>query len=130
MPASSRILINGPNRIVVNVTGQFNTSDETDTVIIDKSTLIGPSGVEPSKIVIEEITWSIGVGYDYILLEWDHTTDDIIDYFQGQGYIDYRPFGGKTDPGSSGGTGDVVLTSAGGAAGDTYSFLISARLKA
>jgi len=129
MSAATKYLIKGRNKIVVNVTGAFSVSDETDTVIIDASTLIGPDGTPPSSIRIDEITWAVGVGFDSVLLEWDATTDDVIDYFQGQGYIDFRPYGGKNDPKSSGTTGDILLTTAGGAAGDTYSFLISATLK-
>lgn len=114
---------------MVNVQGVFSAADETDTIVIDKSTLTGPDGTEPTSISIEEITWSVGAGFDYVLLEWDHTTDDIVDYFSGQGYMDFRPYGGKNDAESAGATGDLLLSTSGGAAGDAYSFLIAARLK-
>ncbi len=132
--AVTRFLVKGHNILVVNVQGVWDTADETDTVIIDKSTLPGPlsangTSVEADSICIEEITWTVGLGFDYILLEWDHDTDDRVDFFQGQGYMDYRNYGGKDDPKSAGGTGDLILTSVGGAANDTYSFLIKARLK-
>jgi len=130
MAAATRFLISGRNKVVINVTGVFSAADETDTILIDKSTLIGPLGVEPGSIRVDEITWAVGAGFDSVLLEWDHTADDIVDYFQGQGYIDYRPYGGKNDPESAGGTGDLILTTSGGAAGDTYSFLIHCTLKA
>jgi hypothetical protein len=130
MAAATRYLVKGQNKLVVNVTGAFSVGDETDTVIIDLSTLAGPeNGVAPTAVRIDEITWSLNGGWDYVLLEWDHTADDVVDYFHGQGYMDYRPYGGKNDPRSAGDTGDLVLTTAGGAAGDTYSFLISATLK-
>lgn len=129
MAAAVKYLIKGSRKIVVNVTGEFSVADETDTVIIDVSTLTGPDGTPPTSVRIDEVTWSIGAGFDYIKLEWDATTDDIIDYYQGQGYMDYRPYSGKVDPKSSGTTGDVLLTTSGGAAGDTYSFLIAATLK-
>lgn len=119
----------GRNIAWYNVTGAFSAADETNTVIIDKSTITGPDGTEPTSICVEEVTWSIGAGFDYILLEWDHTTDAVLDYFQGQGYIDYTPFGGKNDTEAAGDTGDLILTSAGGAAGDTYTFLIKVRFK-
>jgi hypothetical protein len=129
MAAAIKTMLSGRNKLVINVTGAFSAADETDTVIIDKSTLVGPDGTEPGKIRVDEITWSVGLGFDYVLLEWDHATDDVLDYFQGQGYMDYGIYGGKTDPGSAGGTGDLILTTAGGAAGDTYSFLIACTLK-
>jgi hypothetical protein len=129
MAAAAKYLIKGRNKIVVNVTGIFDTADETETVIIDVSTLVGPDGTAPTSVRIDEVTWAVGAGFDYVLLEWDATTSDVIDYFQGQGYMDFRPYGGKHDPKSSGTTGDIVLSTAGGAAGDTYSFLIAATLQ-
>lgn len=129
MAALTSYIIKGRNIVLINVRGVFNSADETDTVIIDKSTLAGPDGsVEPGSIAIEEITWSVGLGFDYVVLEWDHTTDDVVDYYSGQGFMEFCP--GKNDPKSAGGTGDLVLSTSGGAAGDTYSFLIKARLKA
>lgn len=129
MAALTRYIVKGRNIITANVTGEFSAADETDTVIFDKSALIGPDGTEPGSISIEEITWTIGPGFAYVRLEWEHNTDDLIDDFHGQGYMDYRPSGGKHDPKSEGGTGDVVLTTSGGAANDTYSFYIRAKLK-
>ena len=131
MAAAAKIkyIFTGTKRIVINVTGIFDTADETDTVIIDVSSLVGPDGTAPTSVRIDEITWAVGAGFDYILLECDASTDDVIDYFQGQGYMDYRPYGGKHDPKSTGTTGDVILTGSGGAAGDTYSFLIAATLQ-
>lgn len=130
MAASTRYLIQGQNRVVINVTGTFSAADETDTVLIDLSTLAGPNkGLAPTAVRIDEITWSVSPEFDNILLEWEHTTDDIVDYYSGQGYMDYRPYGGKNDPRSAGGTGDLILTSLGGVAGGSYSLLISATLK-
>lgn len=129
MAAATRYLIKGSNKVVVNVTGTFSGADETDTVVIDLSTLVGPDGTPPTAVRIDEITWAVGPGFDYVLLEWEHTTDDVVDYFQGQGFMDYLQYGGKNDPRSAGGTGDLILTTAGGAAGDSYSFLIKGTLK-
>jgi hypothetical protein len=128
MTAVVKTLVSGSRKLVINVTGVFSASDETDTNIIDRSTLTGPGGLEPTDIKIDEITWAVGSGFDYVMLEWDHTTDEVIDYFQGQGYMDYRHAGGKKDGNGSGGTGDLLLTTAGGAAGDTYSLLINCTL--
>lgn len=130
--AVMKVMVNGNRKYVVNVTGVWDTADEVDTVIIDRSTLTGPDGVNiPGRIRIDEITWAVGVGFDSILLSWDDAADENIDYYQGQGYMDYRPYGGKSvtgDP-TTDTEGDVQLTSSGGAAGDTYSFLIHCTLK-
>ena len=129
MAASTRYLVKGSNKIVINVTGAFSGADETDTVLVDLSTLVGPDGTPPTAVKIDEFTWAISPGFDAVVLEWEHTTDDIVDNFAGQGYIDYRSVSGKNDPRSAGGTGDLILTTIGGAANDTYSFLIRATLK-
>lgn len=130
MAASVKVMVSGTRKYVINVTGIFSVADETDTVIIDRSTLTGGNGTVPTKIRIDEVTWSIGPGFDYVLLEWDDATDEVIDYFQGQGYMDYRPYGGKKMAGTpdDAADGDVLLTTAGGAAGDTYSFLLNCTL--
>lgn len=130
MAAATRYLIKGSRNIVVNVTGVWSAADETDTIIIDKSTLIGPLFAEPGSIRIDEITWAVSPEIDEVLLEWDHTADDIVDHFSGQGYMDYMAYGGKNDPRSAGATGDLILSTVGGAAGGNYSLLISCTLKA
>lgn len=127
-----KTVFQGTRKLIINVTGLFNTADETDVVIIDRSTLIGPDQKTiPGKIRIDEVTWSVGAGYDYVVLDWDDATDEVIDYFQGQGYMDYRPFGGKSMSGTpiNDTEGDIQLSTSGGAAGDTYSFLIECSLK-
>lgn len=129
--ASVKVLVNGSRKYSINVKGIFDTADETDTVIIDRSTLTGPSGTIPTYIRIDEITWNVGAGFQHIILSWDDGTDEVIDYFDSSGYMDFRPDGGKcmsaaptTDT-----EGDLQLTGLGGAAGDTYSFLIRCSLK-
>lgn len=117
----------GQNLFTYNVRGVFDTADETNTVIIDLSTKTGPLGSAPSKIKLEEIWWTIN-GYNYVLLSFDRGTDVTIDYYSGQGYMDYKPYGGKIDNGT-GGTGDLLLTTSGGAAGSNYSFIIVGRFK-
>ena len=129
MAAAAKVLFSGKNKYIVNITGAFSVSDETDTVVVDISTLTGPDGTTPTSVRVDELTWSIGAGFDYILLEWDATANDKIEYLQGQGYMDYRPYGGKNDPKSTGTTGDILLTSSGGASGDTYSILMVCTLK-
>lgn len=128
MAAAVHTSLQGRNIVVLNVRGIYSAADETDTNILDISTLAGPN-VEgpPSKLRIDEIWWAIN-GFSYVLLEFDRTTDYTIDYYQGQGFIDYRPGGGKVDKGT-GNTGDLFLTTAGGAANATYSLQIFIRLK-
>jgi hypothetical protein len=127
-----KVLVSGTRKYVINVSGVWDTADEVDTVIIDRSTLIGPDGVNiPTYIRIDEITWAVGPGFNSVLLSWDDAADENIDYYQGQGYMDYRPYGGKSMSAAptTATEGDLQLTSEGGSAGDTYSFIINCTLK-
>ncbi len=127
MPATVLTQREGQNLFTYNVRGVFDTSDETNTVLIDLSTKTGPLGAAPSKIKLEEVWWTIN-GFNYVLLSFDRGTDVTIDYYAGQGYMDYKPYGGKIDNGT-GGTGDLLLSTAGGASGGNYSFIIVGRFK-
>jgi len=130
--ATVKTMISGTRKLVVNITGIFSVSDEANVVVIDRSTLLGPNGVDiPNKIRVDEATWAVGVGFDYVMLEFDDATDEVIEYFQGQGYMDYRPYGGKSMAGTpiTVTEGDILLTTSGGAAGDTYSILLNCTLK-
>jgi len=129
MAVATKVLFSSPKKRHVRITGVWDTADETDTVVVDKSTLVGPDGTVPGSIRVDEITWSIGAGYNYVMLEWDHDTDDVIAILSGGGYVDYRPSGGNNDPESTGGTGDVVLTASGGAAGDVIDITLICTLK-
>ena len=129
--ATVKTMVSGSRKLVVNITGLWNTADETDVVVIDRSTLTGPDGSIPGRIRVDEITYTSGVGFDYILLEWDDATDEVIEYLHGPGYFDYRSAGGKSmsgDP-TTDTEGDILLSTAGGAAGDSYSILLHCTLK-
>ena len=129
--AKLKVLFNGANKHIVNITGVWDTADEDDTIVFNISDYTGPSGLTLAKggTVIEEITWAVSSGFDNVLLEWNATTPDTIEYLSGQGYMDYKPYGGKMDPASSGGTGDITLSSNGGATDDNYSVLLVIRKK-
>jgi len=130
--ATVKTLVSGNRKLIVNITGAFDTTDESDVVVIDRSGLTGPDGVNiPGRIRVDEITWAVGVGFDYVLLDFDDATDEVIEYLQGQGYMDYRPYGGKymTGDPTTATEGDIQLSTSGGAAGDTYSILLNCTLK-
>jgi hypothetical protein len=127
MAASVLTTREGGNLFSYNVRGVFSSADETNTVIIDLSAKTGPLGAAPSKLKIDEVWWAIN-GFDYVTLSFDRTSDVIVDHFSGQGYMDFKPFGGKIDNGT-GGTGDLLLSTIGGEANASYSFIISGRFK-
>ncbi len=134
--STQKVMISGSRKYTVNVTGSFagdGSADLTDHIVIDRSTLIGPDRVNPpNKIRVDAITWAVGIGYDAVEVQWkDDAGDETIEFLQGQGYMDYSTSGGKSpvlDP-TVVTDGDIVLTTTGGAAGDTYSILLECSLK-
>lgn len=127
-----KTMFSGNNILQVNITGAFDTADATNYIVINRSTLTGPSGVLPSSLKIEEITWTVSAGFEAVTLSWDFATDEVIEYLSGQGYMDFRPSGGKAPSGTPANAteGDILLTTTGGAAtADTFSIYLNIRLK-
>lgn len=121
------VVSDNPNRIVVRFTNRSDGTGETDVVKVDKSTLIGLLGREPQKLNLEWAKWSIQ-GFDSVQAEWDHNVDDeMIIMAAGNYERHYTNPGPLVDPGSAGGTGDVLFTTfpSPAAAGDTYDITMS-----
>ena len=117
-----------PRRYIVRFLNVYVDTGESAVVKVDKSTLTASNGAEPRDLIIDEIEWTIQ-GYTYIKLLWDHTTDDEIAVLTGTGYRNYWSSGGLKDPRSAGGTGDVVATTVGTTAGNSYDITINCRLQ-
>jgi hypothetical protein len=126
----------GYRRIVVHLTGIVSGQaalNETDVVKVNLSEWRTRSGAVPTRTVIEKLRWQIhGLS---VTLEWDRTPDEIIAYLNAgvaadsdSGEIDWAKDGGLVDDGEVG-TGDILLTTTNGAAGDTYDITITLRLK-
>ena len=123
------VIRNSPREYAARFTNLSDGTGEAGVVKIDISTLTGPLAVAPSAVKVLEIAWAMQ-GFTSIRLHWDHTTDDEIAILSGVGHRNYESEGGLMDPRSSGGTGDVLLTTEGEAAGATYDIAIRVRLKA
>ena len=119
----------GKKRQVYRFTNVSDGTGESAVVKIDKSGLVNTQGLEPAKLIIEEIQWSIN-GFSSVRLLWDHNTDDEIAVLgTGQGFRVTMPeHQGMVDPASAGGTGDVLLTTAGAVSGATYDIQVVVRL--
>ena len=131
---SNVTVMNTAKRLVVRSDLTCDGTPSTDLVAVDKSAFTGPNGAEPSKFVVEAIEWSLS-GVDAIV-EFDHTADDLIAQLAGSsassGRIDFTQEGkyqGFVDPASAGATGDIVVTTANSAAGDTGSIIFYLRKK-
>ena len=126
----NKVLLSGRNLYVTRLLAYYDgvVGAEADAIKIDKSTLVGPLGLEPSAIRIEEIQATTnGVT---VLLEWDETADNPIAILVGPDYRDFSNL--NMVPSSGGGTGDVILTvlePSVPAAGDSYDITLSCRLK-
>lgn len=125
----SLVVLSTPRRRVVRLTAVSDGTGESAVAKVDISTLIGPTGSAPTRTVVEAIEYDIQ-GYTSIRLFWDHNTpDEIAMLGAGQGYLDWRAAGGLVDPSSTGGTGDITLTTVGHSSGDVYTITLWLRLK-
>ena len=115
-------------RVIVHLTNESDGTGESAVTKVDISTLTLSTGETPTYSTIDLIEYSVG-GFNYVVLEWAHTANDEIAVLQGQGVIDWYAMGGKTDPQSAGGTGDIVLTTDGALDGDSYDITIHLRPK-
>lgn len=126
---TTEYVYNGRRRKVLHLTNISDSTGESAVVKADISALTF-GGVVPTYTSIDMIDYNIQ-GMASVRLFWDHTTDDEIAILPaGQGTIDWNAIGGKTDPRTTGGTGDIVLTTNGQASGGTYNITIYFRPKA
>jgi hypothetical protein len=119
------VRLNG--RLVVNLTNTSDGTGEAAVAKVDISAFTCPNGLAATYSAIERIEYNIS-GMTVTLL-WDHTTDDVAAVISGSGIIDQSVDGMRVDPRSTGGTGDLLLTTTGHTAADTYDITIYMKLK-
>lgn len=125
---TSQVIFSGDRRYVAQFTNVSDGTGESNVQKVDISSLTLPDGTAPNRVVIEEMEWGVQ-GFDYVKLSFDHTTDDTGVLLAGNGYKDYRPYGGLQDPASAGGTGDILFSTSGATSGASYDVLLHLRLK-
>lgn len=131
-------IIHDVDRIKVHLTCISDGSGETNVVKIDKSAL-NPGdrgGKEPVALDIISVRWAIQGG-SYVKLSWDHAVDSTAMILENSGYEDFSDAiaeiagrlvsGGKLDPKTSDGTGDLLLTSVGFISGGSYDITIECK---
>ena len=129
--ADTVTLFSGKRRLAYRFTAVQDgvAADESAVVKVDKSALTGLDGTEPGRLVIEKVRWTMQ-GFNSVRILFDHDTDDEAVALNGTaGEIDYTSVGGLVDPNSTGGTGDILFTTQGGAANATYNIDLYLRLK-
>lgn len=121
-------LVDDGYRYGIHLTNISDGTGETNVIKADKSAIgVASDGAEAASLDLAQARWSIQ-GMTYVKLSWDHNTDDVAFIMAaGSGYEDFvRPGGGFggggkiSDPRSTGGTGDVLLTTIGAVSGGTY----------
>jgi hypothetical protein len=113
----------GARRRTINLTNECDGTGESAVIKINVSDLTGPTGQTVSSVRIQKIDFIIG-GFNYVVLEFNASTNDEIAVLSGSGRVDFRPYGGKKDPRSAGSDGDVVLTTDGNIDGNSYNIII------
>jgi hypothetical protein len=126
MAASSEYVFSGHRRKLLHLHNPDGTDESTPVVKIDVSAITFNGGQVPTYVTVDWISYN--VNGDPVLLHFDADTDDVLAVLPpGQGEIDFAAYGGKTDPKSTGTTGDVKLTNV---SGTEYDITIAFRPKA
>jgi hypothetical protein len=125
---TARAITVGPRNYIIHLT---NISDGTGESLVRKVVLANQKtddGFVPTKFSIKKVQWTIQ-GFTSVRLLWDHTTSDVaVVMGAGVGKLDWKHLGSLVDPKSAGGTGDLMLTTAGLVAGATYDITVEAIL--
>ena len=126
---TSDYIFKGTRKASIKLTNVSDGTGESSVVKIDVSTLVGPDGTAPTYVAVDTIEAMVQ-GFTSVRLYFDATTDDTLAILgAGYTYFDWKGDGGFVDPKSTGYTGDVLLTTAGGGSGSTYDITITFRLK-
>lgn len=116
---SSQTILDGAKNAVIKLTNLSDGTGEAAVLKVDVSTLSGA----PGGVNIKRITYDVS-GMVVTLL-WDATTDvRIVDLGSNTGVLDFSEFGGLPNNGGAGVTGDILLTTTGHTAGDSYSIIL------
>lgn len=127
---TTETVFNGQRRKIFHFTNISDATGESAVTKVDISALTFGGGQTPTYSAIDMIDYNIQ-GMSSVRLYWDHTTDDEIAILPaGMGSIHFEALGGKVDPRTTGGTGDILLTTNGQASGGTYDITLYVRLKA
>lgn len=118
---TTQTLIDGIKTTVVKLTNLSDGTGEAAVLKVDVSALLPAA----TLIDIQEIWYSVA-GMVVTLL-WDATADVRIVDLQGDGHMNLSQFSGLKNNAGAGVTGDILLTTTGHTAGDSYSIILRMR---
>lgn len=112
-----QLLEDGARNAIVKVTGTLDTSNLTNQLIVDCSTLTqGGTAPKPTQVRVDHLDYSIADQLELQLL-WDATTPAPLLPLAGRGRMSFWNFGGLQNNAGAGMTGNIVLSTTGWASG-------------
>ena len=118
---TSQTLADGPKTSVLKFTNISDSTGESAVTKVDASAL---DPVPTTDLKIQQIWYSTsGMGVNIL---WDATTN-VPAFVIGagdSGHIDFRCFGGIKNNSGAGKTGDILFSTIGAAANDTYTIIL------
>ena len=115
---TSQTLVDGERNVVMKFTNISDGTGEAAVLKVDVSTLAGA----PSAVRIDRIDYDIAGMAVNIL--WDATTDVACLVLAGHGTLDFECIGGLQNNAGTGKTGDILFTTIGHSANDTYTIVL------
>jgi hypothetical protein len=131
--ATSQILEQGPNRVVMKFTGFTDTgTNETSVKKVDAQSpaigdfLFGQQFVPGTSLVVADLWWNVeGM---VLRMIWEATSNVELADLQGFGHWPLRDlqggFGGLANPKTAGSTGSILFTTVGAVAGASYTVVL------
>lgn len=119
---SSQIIVDYDNRVIMKFTNVSDGTGEAAVLKVDVSTLRG----SPTEVTIERIEYDISGMQVQILFD---ATVDTVAYIlsTGQYELDFSEYGGIKNNSGAGKTGDILFTTIGATANDTYAITLTMR---
>lgn len=121
---TSQKIIDGARNVVFAFTNLSDGTGEAAVLKVDVSGLTAEPGTNRpcSGVRIDRVNYDcFGMSVSLI---WDATTDVTALILQGYGSHDFKSFGGIVNNAGAGKTGDMLFTTNGATAGDTYSIVL------
>lgn len=121
---TSTTIVDGQRLAVMRFSNASDGTGEADVIKVDVSAL-APSEGRPCTGVNVLRVWGTTAGM-VVNLEWDATTDVLLLTLPTDTLVDLdlRSFGGIPNNSGAGKTGDILLSTVGHTAGDTYSIVL------